>query len=162
LREDYALMLEAVSKATFSTLAASRTLKRLASRYGMRRPQSFARRFVAGETLDEAIAAVTAIEAQGLTTTLDHLGESVRDHAAALAAANCYADILRRAAAAGVSRNLSVKLTQVGLDIDRATCIDNLRRVLDAANEADGFVRIETWASSSSPPFVDRQMIWRA
>ncbi len=141
-------MLAAVSKAVFSTLAGNSVLKALASRYGMRRPQSFARRFVAGETLEEAILAVRAIESQGLSTTLDHLGESVTDHASALAATKCYADILRAAAAAGVSRNLSVKLTQIGLDIDRATCIDNLRRVLDAATEADGFVRIDMENSS--------------
>lgn len=141
-------MLAAASKAVFSTLAGSSLLKALASRYGMRRPQSFARRFVAGERLDEAIVAVSAIESQGLMTTLDHLGESVTDHASALAATKCYADILRAAAAAGVSRNLSVKLTQIGLDIDRATCIDNLRRVLEAANEANGFVRIDMENSS--------------
>jgi proline dehydrogenase len=154
-------MLAAVSKAVFSTLAGNSVLKMLASRYGMRRPQSFARRFVAGETLDEAIIAVKAIEAQGLMTTLDHLGESVTDHASALAATKCYADILRAAAAAGVSRNLSVKLTQIGLDIDRATCIDNLRRVLDAATEADGFVRIDMENSSYTDDTIETfEILW--
>jgi proline dehydrogenase len=154
-------MLAAVSKAVFSTLAGNSVLKMLASRYGMRRPQSFARRFVAGETLDEAIIAVKAIEAQGLMTTLDHLGESVTDHASALAATKCYADILRAAAAAGVSRNLSVKLTQIGLDIDRATCIDNLRRVLDAATEADGFVRIDMENSSYTDDTIETfETLW--
>ena len=52
-------------------------LKTLASRYGMRTPTSFARRFIAGETVDEAIAAARAVEAQGLLQTLDYLGESV-------------------------------------------------------------------------------------
>jgi proline dehydrogenase len=136
-------MIDALSKATFSALGGSTLLKKVSSRYGMRRPQSFARRFVAGETLEEALAAVQRLESHGLLTTIDHLGESVTDHATALAATRCYADIIKAAAAAGVSRNLSVKLTQVGLDIDRATCVDNLRRVLDAAAEVEGFVRID-------------------
>jgi proline dehydrogenase len=144
-------MLDALSKGAFSSLAGSTTLKKLASRYGMRRPQSFARRFVAGETLEEAIVAVRRLEALGLMTTTDHLGESVTDHATALAATKCYGEILRAAAHAEVSRNISVKLTQVGLDIDRATCIDNLRRVLEIAIETNGFVRVDM----ESSPYTD-------
>jgi proline dehydrogenase len=136
-------MIDALSKATFSTLAGSRVLKQLASRYGLRHPHSFARRFVAGETIEELIEAVRSIERQGLTATIDHLGEQVTDPDSALTATHEYADILRAAAAAGIGRNLSVKLTQLGLDIDRATCIDNLRRILDVAVEADSFVRID-------------------
>ena len=59
-------MLDALPKAAFSVLASSGTLKRLASRYGMRRPGSFARRFIAGETIAEAIDAARQIERQGL------------------------------------------------------------------------------------------------
>ena len=59
-------MIDALSKASFHALARSRTLKRLASRYGLAHPNSFARRFIAGETLEEAIAAVRAVEARGL------------------------------------------------------------------------------------------------
>jgi proline dehydrogenase len=154
-------MLDTISKATFSTLAGSRLLKRFSSRFGMRRPQSFARRFVAGETLDEALAVVRTIEANGLLTTIDHLGESVTDHATALAATRCYADIVKAAAAAGVSRNISVKLTQVGLDIDRATCVDNLRRVLDAAAECEGFVRIDMENSAyTDDTFIAFETLW--
>ena len=56
-------MLDALSKASFHALAGSHTLKRLASRYGMAHAQSFARRFIAGETLEEAIAAARTVEA---------------------------------------------------------------------------------------------------
>jgi proline dehydrogenase len=136
-------MLDTLSKATFSLLASSVLLKRVASRYGMRQPHSFARRFVAGETMDELIAAVRTIEAKGLTTTIDHLGEQVTERDSALAATYDYANIITAAAAAGTGRNLSVKLTQIGLDVDRATCIDNLRRILEVAREADSFVRID-------------------
>jgi proline dehydrogenase len=155
-------MLQALSKATFSVLAGSNLLKKAASRYGMRRPQSFARRFVAGETMQELVHAVRALEAQGLTTTLDHLGERVTDRQAAQAAAQEYGEIIRMAAEAGISRNLSVKLTQIGLDIDRATCIDNLRRVLEAAREVDGFVRIDMEDSSYTDDTLDTfETLWK-
>src|SRR5947207_3152317 len=70
-------MLDVASKTVFQTLSHSRSLKRLASRYGMRGRRAFARRFIAGETVEDAIAAVRQLEAQRLRHTLDHLGESV-------------------------------------------------------------------------------------
>ena len=140
-------MLDALSKATFTVLSHSGTLKALASRYGMRHPHSFARRFVAGEQLEEALDAARVIERQGMAVTLDHLGEQVTSREAATAATRCYIDIIKAAATAGISRNLSVKLTQIGLDIDRATCIDNLRRVLEAAHTSDFFIRIDMESS---------------
>ena len=155
-------MIQALSKATFSVLADSALLKTVASRYGMRRPQSFARRFVAGETLDELIAAVRGLEAERLETTIDYLGEQVTNRDAALRAALDYAGIIRAAAEARISRNVSVKLTQIGLDIDRATCIDNLRRVLEAAREVDGFVRIDMEDSSYTDDTLEAfETLWR-
>ena len=59
-------MIQTVSKAFFSTLAGTSSLKHLASRYGMRGPRSFARRFIAGETAEEAITAARAVEAAGM------------------------------------------------------------------------------------------------
>ena len=70
-------MIDNASKAFFHLLARSGTLKNLASRYGMRSSTSFARRFIAGETVEEAIEAARRIEAAGLLQTLDYLGESV-------------------------------------------------------------------------------------
>lgn len=75
-----------VSKAVFHALASSRSMKTVASKYGMRRERSFARRFVAGETVPEAIAAARRIEQSGMTQTLDYLGESVATMAEADAA----------------------------------------------------------------------------
>jgi proline dehydrogenase len=136
-------MLDAVSKGFFHTLAASSTLKRLASRYGMRPGGGFARRFIAGESIDEAIAAAREIQAGGLHITLDYLGESVASAAEADAATRAYIGIIQQIAASGVERNISLKLTQLGLTIDRATCVDNFRRILDAAQTNDFFVRID-------------------
>ena len=82
-------MLDAASKAFFQSLSGSATLKKLASRYGMSGPRAFARRFIAGETVEDAIAAVRAIQAQGLFSTLDYLGESVTSLAAASRCRRC-------------------------------------------------------------------------
>jgi proline dehydrogenase len=137
-------MLDAVSKSFFHSLAGSSSLKRLASRYGMRpRGGGFARRFIAGESVEEAIAAARALRGSGLTTTLDYLGESVASAAEADAATREYIGIVQQIAASGVERNISLKLTQLGLTIDRATSIDNFRRILDVAQANDFFVRID-------------------
>ena len=136
-------MIGYISRAFFHTLAGSQSLKRLASRYGMRDRDSFARRFIAGETIEEAIETVRAIEASGLSHTLDLLGESVHTMAAADAATRAYLSTMQRVVAAGIGRGLSLKLTQLGLTIDRATCVDNLRRILDRAGADDFFVRVD-------------------
>ncbi len=136
-------MIARLSKAFFHTLASSQGLTRLASRYGMRTDGGFARRFVAGETIEEAIAAARVIEASGMTLTLDHLGESVSTVAEADAATRTYLGLIDRLIQAGITRNLSLKLTQLGLTIDRATSVDNLRRVLDAGAAHDFFVRVD-------------------
>lgn len=135
-------MLQTLSKAFFHTFARSQTLKKTASRYGMRRG-GFARRFVAGETVDEAIAAAREIERARMHVTLDLLGESVSSIANADTATRTYIGVLDRMAAAGVERNISLKLTQLGLTVDRATSVDNLRRILDAGAAREFFVRID-------------------
>jgi len=134
-------MLDQASKAFFHLLARSGTLKRVASRYGMRRPTSFARRFIAGESVEEAIAVAREIEKRGLTQTLDYLGESVASLAEAEAASRDYVKIMGAIVKAGIGRNISLKLTQLGLDLDRASAIDNLRRILEHGE--DFFIRID-------------------
>ena len=136
-------MIAQVSKAFFQGLAASQGLKYLASRYGMRRPDSFARRFIAGESVAEAIAAARRLEAAGFSLTLDMLGESVATTAEADAATRAYIGLMDQMVEAGIGRNISLKLTQLGLPVDRATCVDNLRRILDQSAEKDFFVRID-------------------
>jgi proline dehydrogenase len=134
-------MLDQASKAFFHLLARSSTLKQVASRYGMRRSGGFARRFIAGETVEEAIAAAREVEARGLMQTLDFLGESVGSLAEAEVASRDYVKVMDAVVAAGIGRNLSLKLTQLGLDVDRASAVDNLRRVLE--HGAGFFVRID-------------------
>ena len=155
-------MIDSVSKAAFHTLAGSQTLKRMASRYGMRNARSFARRFIAGESVEEAIAAARAAEATGMTHTLDYLGESVSSIAEADQATRAYLDVLQRIASAGIGRNISLKLTQLGLTIDRATCVDNIRRILDAAGASEFFVRIDMENSPYTQVTLDIfETIWQ-
>ncbi|MBA2355805.1 MAG: proline dehydrogenase family protein [Acidobacteria bacterium] len=144
-------MIDALSKRAFGTLAGSRALKQIASRYGMRSPSSFARRFVAGERIEEAIAAAAAVEARGLTQTLDLLGESVESAAAAEAATDAYLAMFPQIVAADIGRNISIKLTQLGLAIDRDLASANLRAILARARDDGFFVRIDM----ENSPYVD-------
>jgi proline dehydrogenase len=147
-------MFAALPKAAFSMLAGSSILKSLASKYGMRRTDSFARRFIAGEAVEEALVAAKAVESQGLLVTLDLLGESVASPDEALTATRGYLAVMDAIERAGVGRNISLKLTQLGLDVDRATCIDNLRRILDVAAQKEFFVRIDM----ENSPYTDRTL----
>jgi proline dehydrogenase len=148
-------MLGGASKALFHLLAKSQNLKTLASRYGMRRPRSFARRFIAGETTAEALDAARAVEARGLLITLDHLGESVGSLADADAATREYREIGETIVAAGIGRNISLKLTQLGLDVDRASAVDNIRKILTRTDPAGFFVRIDMESSAYTQVTLD-------
>lgn len=116
--------------------------------------QSMARRFVAGETLHEALEAVRDINAQGMTATLDHLGENVTAQPEALAATDDAVDSLRAIQEAGVRSNISIKLTQLGLDVDSEFAFTNLSRIVQAAAQYENFVRIDMESSE----YVDRTL----
>jgi proline dehydrogenase len=139
------------SKALFFALSRSAVLKRLASRFGMASPDSFARRFIAGETVEEAIEASRILQARGLLLTLDYLGESVRTAEEAAAATREYVRLIDVLVASGIERNISLKLTQLGVGVDRATCVDNLRRILEPAQSHGFFVRIDM----ENSPYTD-------
>ena len=139
------------SKALFFALSRSTVLKRLASTYGMATPESFARRFIAGESVEEAIRDARRLQERGLLLTLDYLGESVKTIEEATAATREYVRLIEVIVASGIERNLSIKLTQLGVDVDRATCVDNLRRILDPAARHGFFVRIDL----ENSPYTD-------
>jgi len=144
-------MIAATSKAVFHTLARIDLLRRVASRYGMAPGYGFARRFIAGETTDEAIAAARTLGVRGFGVSLDYLGESVATLELAGQATRDYVRLIDQVVESGVERNLSLKLTQLGLDVDRATATDNLRRVLEAARPHGFFVRIDM----ENSPYTD-------
>ena len=155
-------MLDVASKAFFQTLSYNQTLKKLASRYGMAGPRAFGRRFIAGETVADAIDAVRQIQSQGLLSTLDYLGESVTSLAAADVATREYLHLIEAVDRAGVERNLSLKLTQLGLDVDRAMCVDNLRKILTAGDQCGFFVRIDMESSAYTDMTLDIfETVWK-
>ena len=101
------------------------------------------RRFVAGESLPEALGALARLRADGLHTTVDVLGESVTSADLARAAADRYVETLDALAVRGLDRNVSLKLTQMGLDLDGDFCRANVARVAARAAELGAFVRID-------------------
>ncbi len=110
--------------------------------------RKFASRFVAGETLEEAIQAARLLNAKGISASLDLLGESVTDETEAAASRDEIIAILDSIASTGVDANVSVKLAQMGLDLNEDLCVANMRQVLECARKHDVFVRIDMEGSS--------------
>lgn len=125
-------------------------LREMTVHNGMMR--SMARRFVAGETLPEAIDVVRQINRRGMTATVDHLGENVSTESEAAGAADDYCRILESIADSGVDSNVSLKLTHMGLDLGEDVAYGNTLRVVEAA--APNFVRIDM----ESAEYVDRTL----
>jgi proline dehydrogenase len=96
--------------------------------------RKFASRFVPGETVEDAVRVAHDLGERGITSSLDLLGESVEAEAEAIAARDQYLAMLDRMAAQGVEVNVSVKLTQMGLDIDEDLCWANMTRILNQAH----------------------------
>jgi proline dehydrogenase len=116
----------------------------------------FASLFLAGETADEAAVAAEGLALRGITASLDLLGESVHRAEAAEAAAAQYVALLdRMARSPGVEVNASVKLTQMGFDLDDELCYRNVCRILDRARELNGFVRIDMESSAHTQRTLD-------
>ena len=90
-----------------------------------------------------------------MAITLDHLGESLSSLAQAESATRDYLAIVDAIVAAGIGRNISLKLTQLGLDVDRASCVDNLRRVLDKAEANGFFIRFDMEGSAYTSVTLD-------
>ena len=110
--------------------------------------RAFARRFVAGETLNDAVAVVRALNAKGITASLDELGESVTNEREATATRDHYLAILDRIAADKLDANVSVKLTALGLDISEDLCVRLMRDLLERARQRGSFVRIDMESSA--------------
>ena len=108
----------------------------------------FAARFVAGETVDDAVAALKQLNAAGISASLDLLGEAVGGAPEARAARDVYLQTLDRSHRARADSNVSVKLTQMGLDIDEGLCVDNVRAIVRRARQYDSFVRIDMEGSA--------------
>lgn len=115
----------------------------------------FASRFVAGEDIETAIGAVRALNARRITASLDLLGESVHQESEAGAARDEYLRMLDRIAASKVDANVSVKLTQMGLDIGEEICFANMAQILDKAKAYGTFVRLDMESSAYTQRTLD-------
>ena len=130
-----------VSRAFFLWASHRRILGWLATAFPLTR--RMVRRFVPGERLDDAMATLGSLRAQGMRWTVDVLGESVQSEEAATAAADRYIQTLDALGSRGLEANVSLKLTQMGLEIDRDFCLQNVGRVVASAQSIGAFVRID-------------------
>ena len=113
-----------------------------------------ATRFVAGETLDDALAVATKLNSEGITVTLDHLGESVTSLDEAAAARDVYLHTLDAIHDKGIQGNVSLKLTQFGMDLSYDQALANVEQLVRRAKEVDSFVRVDMEASE----YTDRTL----
>ncbi len=116
--------------------------------------QRLSKRFVAGETLDEALAVCRRLKSENISVTLDHLGESVTSLAESAEARDDYIEALHKLRAAGLEGNVSIKLTQFGLDYSYDECRANVELLLAQARGMNGFVRVDMESSE----YTDRTL----
>jgi proline dehydrogenase len=141
-------------------LSRRRVLGRMATATPLTRP--FVERFVAGETLAEALPRLRELADAGFRSTVDVLGEAVTSREAATAAAGRYIDTLDALAAADLDRNVSLKPSQMGLAIDPDLALTNSRRIVAHAAAMDGFVRIDMEDSLTTEATLElRRELWR-
>ena len=120
-----------------------------------RMAKSFANRFVAGESLDTALEAVTRLNARGISASLDLLGESVHNEAEARSAGREYVTMLDRIHERKADANVSVKLTAMGLDVAEDLCVAIMQDILQRAREYRTFVRIDMESSAYTERTLD-------
>lgn len=115
----------------------------------------FAARFVAGETIDDAVRAARELNAKGISATMDLLGESVTRPEEAAAVANEYERLLDRMNAERLQANVSLKLTAMGQDINLDVCMANIEAVLTKAQSLGSFVRLDMESSAYTERTLD-------
>ncbi|MEK4146010.1 proline dehydrogenase [Robertmurraya sp. FSL W8-0741] len=133
-------MFSTISKNFFLYVSQHKGLNKAARKWGLK---FGAAQVVAGVTIDHAIQTVKELNDKGILCTLDHLGEFVNSTEEALQATEYNVRTLEAIGKAGVNSHLSVKMTQLGLDIDREFCVKNMCQILDAAKRTNNFVRID-------------------
>lgn len=140
----------------------NRLLLALSRRPGLQRfitkqrlTRSVVDRFVAGESLDDGMRAARELEFLGATTILDYLGENVSTEAQADAAMTAYLESLVRIAAEGVDCHISVKLTQLGLDLSFESSLDRMKRICSRASDAGAVVAIDMESHEYTAKTID-------
>ncbi|MEL7833311.1 proline dehydrogenase family protein [Fodinibius sp. Rm-B-1B1-1] len=121
----------------------------------MKLPFVLAKRFVAGESFDQAIPKVEELNKKDIKVTLDLLGENVEDRQTADDTVDNYIKLLNNIDESGLDSTISIKLTMMGLDIDKQYCKENLFKLLDVARENDQFVRIDMEGSDYTQETIE-------
>ena len=138
-----------VARTTILAAAKNGTVRRFVNAYGMRLG---AARFVAGETLDEAVPVLRSLNDRGLAANTTLLGEDVLNEDETRAVAAEFRRILDRIREEGLGVNVALKLTHLGLDVDEDLAFENVRSVVDHAAQVGNFVRIDMEYSSLVDP----------
>ena len=157
LAESVRLLPHRTMRSLLISLSHRRSVARLAVSSPLTR--AVVARFVAGQTLDEALPAIAALKSAGLRTTIDVLGESVTSPEHAAAAVERYLATVAALSERGLDPNISVKLTQIGLEIDREACRASVMRLIDAVRGVDGFLRFDMEDHTRTDATLE---IWRA
>ena len=148
-------------KGTLLYLANRRPVYRLVMRHDLLR--GLTQRYVAGEELVDGIVVAQTLNTQRLLVSLDHLGESVTSRDAADRAVTAYLEALEAIAADQVEGNISLKLTQLGLDLSRELCVGHLRQILERAQALNIFVRIDMESSAYTQRTLEvHEELWNA
>ena len=130
-----------VTKSAFLYLSQSERFKKFLTRF--KSFNNVTRRFVAGEDLADAVEAIRQLNLRGISASFDHLGESITSEAETRKEVNEYVRVLDSIHEGGLDSNVSVKLTQLGLDVSQDLCYANTRTIVEAALRYDNFVRID-------------------
>ena len=112
-------------------------------------------RFVAGEDLAEAVEAIRQLNSKAISASFDHLGESIMSESATRQEVREYLRVLDQIDKNGLDSNVSVKLTQLGLDVDQELCYENARAIVEAAGRYQNFVRIDMEDSTKTDATID-------
>ena len=142
-----------VTRSALIYLSQQEGLKDFATRF---RPfKKLTTRFVAGETIEEAVAAIRKINAAGCSASFDHLNESVGSAAETEAEVTEYLQILAQIDVTGINSNVSIKLSQFGLEIDPELAYRNARMVVEDAARRGNFVRVDMEGSKVTQATID-------
>ncbi|HKV40819.1 MAG TPA: proline dehydrogenase family protein [Blastocatellia bacterium] len=140
-------------RSTFIYLSKSEGFKEFLS--GFKSFNKITRRFVAGENVSDAIDAIRELNRKGIAASFDHLGESITSQDETQGEVQEYLSVLARINETGIDSNVSVKLTQLGLDVSTAVCYENARVLVEAAGRQNNFVRIDMEDSSKTDATLD-------
>ncbi len=136
-----------------SYLAQAVWARRIVQSWGFARKMSA--RFVAGETLDQAVDVVKELNNRGINATLDHLGENVFTEEDARQSADEILTLIDKLEQEGVASGVSIKLSQIGLVVDSALCEENLLKILERAKSKNIFIRVDMEDSSLTEKTLD-------